>query len=262
MSVGVVFSASDGLLVIVDGQMSEKSPDAPNGRKVIETDRRKVAFAPDEAAVVVVLTGQATMCEIEAWRWVEIYLEEVRDDNVSGDLRTPREVARAASRVIGRAVQQDNENRRAKGKHTNDGVDAFVAGFAAAPEDRQAFGEVWVFSSNEEGDHSPRAEPGFGDDTYGRPLGALPERAPFRDPDDDGYGRLPADAIYDRFGATTASLRSMPLREVRELVETTMRDLVQEEATVLLRGGVGGTWTLIELRPGVAPVCDRLEWGP
>lgn len=262
MSVGLVFAASDGLLVVVDGQMSEKSAAAPNGRKILATDRRKFALAPNDASVVVVLTGQASMCGVEAWKWVETYLEEIDAGHVSGDLSTPRAVARAAWHVIDAAVHQDNINRQAKGLQASDGVSGFVAGFAATGEDRPAFSEVWVFSCDEEGGFVPSAEAGFGDHSYGRPFRALPERPSYLHPEDDKFGRLPADAIYERFAANADHLRATPLAEVRQIVQSGMCDVVREEELVLRRWGVGGTWTVIEIRPDVAPMVDRFEWGP
>jgi hypothetical protein len=68
--------------------------------------------------------------------------------------------------------------------------------------------------------------------------------------------------IFDRFMPRIQELRDLSLAEVTKLVETETPELVAQEPVVMERHGVGGFWTVIELRPGTAPRATEHAWGP
>lgn len=259
MSVGAVFGALDGLLVLVDGQLSLPPSDTSAIPDVLDNDRRKFALAPRMPAVVL-LTGQATMAGKDAWLWIQDRLDEATDDPPPP--ATPRDVARLACRVLDVVVALDNTHRREQGKALNVGVEGFVAGFALyqGTSDSRARPEVWTFGVHEMSYTDPQSESGFGD-VHGDPLVVVPQRPAYRDPDDESR-RLPADAIVEHFTPWFDRIRGQSVTHVRELVETEVPKIISSETDVLDRYGVGGTWRVIELRAGSPPRVTTRPWGP
>ena len=260
VSIGVVFGASDGLLVMVDGLKSEPVSGSVL-RRVIDVRQRKFAISPDVSAVVV-LVGPAKLAGRDAYDWAEGAL--MADANGGTVPRTAKDIAAASIRDLEWALTLDNNSRRAHGYDPASEIGGFVACVAGTERQGTAIGEVWTFAIDHQGVTGPSEALGFADadrDTAW-PFVAIPARPPYQDPEDDGLGQLPADVILERFQSSLTGFRTTPLSFVRDVTDQEMAGLTISMPGPFVRHGVGGSWTLIELRVDARPAQFVRDWGP
>jgi len=178
---------------------------------------------------------------------------------------TAKSIAAAAIHVLEGAMTVDNKNRLEQGYGPASAVQGFVAYVAKSSEPgRQPVGEVWTFEFDGTWSTDPFEVVGFTDPDpcTAWPLTAVPARPSYQDPDVDGYGRLPADVIADHFQHRLRDFRASPLSEVRETIDQEMAALIASDIGPFIRHGVGGAWTLLELRAEARPLQHVRYWGP
>jgi hypothetical protein len=261
MSIGVAFGAGDGVLVLVDGLKSVRSRKGES-TDIVRVDQQKYAIVPGTAGVVV-LTGAASLAGSDAWTWAERAVAPDAHDGIQSG--SARDIARAVVRDLEGAMELDNRNRRDQGYEVSAGIAGFVAHIDGAWSFRhRPLGEVWAFDLDHNSVTGPSEVLAFSDPdpALAWPFVAVPARASHQDPDADGQGRLPADVIADQFNSAIPTFRSRTLVDIKAHVEDQMAAAIDSAPDVFARHGVGGIWTILELRPHSAVNLSQQRWGP
>lgn len=259
VTVGAVFGAEDGLLVIIDGVESEVDHASLTGLRSVEVRQRKFAIAP-EAPAVVILTGQASLAGTDAWQWAEDFMSREFSDGVA--LGSPGQIARQVVTGLETVIAKDTVNRKRQGRQSGSGVEGLLAAAIDPASPGCVPGEVWSFAIDEElTTTGPNKVLGFTDPGSPWPLVIVPDRPAFIPLASMGE-RLPADAILERFQHQVETFRTTELKVVRERVIEEMSALAGAERDALSRHGVGGLWAVIEIRSSDRPRVTYHDWGP
>lgn len=283
MSLGLVFGAPDGLLVVADGRNSRRGL-GPRDLEPISDTVGKVAVVHG-APVAVVATGKSHLRTPRGPQLVACLIQERLDGRASEIASAPdstREAARIVRTLLEDALQHDRALR------LNVRIDQ-VEHIPIAKEESDQFVEVLVAGVHQERTTPPiRVTVDHDGSTMStvhtfadRPMATVPHR-PYGYLDSDMHAGMPSDLVEAHFDPETAggdasadgeafphgtsagayALRGLSLDEVRHAVQDGLSALIEEHPASFNAYGVGGEWTFVAMRWGHDSVIWRVDLGP
>ena len=247
VSVGVAMSATDGIVVFVDGRTS----DSVSGKAQAD-ETVKLVVAPHELPFVVVPLGRASVGGVSAVDLVESVLADLPyEDLRTMDLRTVTlhlmSGLVAAAAVWPQGLQDEDGNEFRNGFHL------LVSGYGATTAPSRA--EVWTATVPTRG-----LAPNLSTE-------AVTVCGPGQDSDTLIYD------LFDRFAegleeetladdTDTYRLSGMTMAQVRVEAEARLRTAAAMNPDELYAGGVGGWWLLAQVGPDGTAKVERVDIGP
>lgn len=268
MSLGLVFGAADGLLILGDGRRTIRRDD---GMLVPDRDDHvKTVIAPKGLPIVAVTTGTDALrvngtLEAPVTRWVYFHIED-RLDELRPDELTLESLANSLGdrllEGLGYDLQQRKDTRTGDPDQLQPStVELLLAGYSPGA----STSEVYRITADLDDLESPSMRVPCFDR---RPIALVPARP-------EGFGAqfeqmgMVADLVEQQFHSDAGpedvnsdTLTGLDLAQLRVRVLAGLAELIARDRATFDKYYVGGDWTVIEVRPGDAPTSSVEPLGP